>query len=104
MKYGNFNRNMDGYTVTQILETYHRTSSGKVWKSKPETVKTEVIDSRQYNNYIQSIDFFRNFPNGASCRAEHGYTYAGYIPIRVTTVSPYQETKIVARFLVDMKR
>ena len=87
----------DNFVIPFTKETYNRTASGRSWKKAPEAVERETISTEFYNNYVSSIPFFAAFP-GASCRAAWGYTYAGYIPVRVTSISPDQSTKIVARF------
>ena len=102
--YSNFAISGSSIKITQILEHYSRTASGKSWKKNPDSIEKKEIPAQHYNNYVQSIGFFNNFGYGASCRAEHGYTYAGYIPVRVTTVSPGQDQKIVARFVFDLIR
>jgi len=94
----------DSIIITCTLEHYSRTASGKSWKKVPDSSETEVIPDKHYNNYISSIGFFNTFGNGASCRAEEGYTFAGYIPIRVTTISPGRDKKIVAKFRFDLRR
>ncbi len=98
--YNNFGARFNGYNCKILKETqvYTRTASGKSWKSRPETVESETVDREHYINYVESIPFFNNWGNGASCRAVWNYTAAGYIPVKVTTVSPYQEEKHVTRF------
>ena len=91
----------EGYKITMIKEVYHRTSSGRSWKAKPDSSETELIDARRYNLYIDSCKYFNSHIDGQSCRKEYGYSFAGYIPLRVTTVGPFRETKIVARFIID---
>lgn len=90
--------NYFGYRITMRKETYTRTKSGKSWKTKPDTIETETVSKEFYDNYIGSCTFFNNFGYGASCRKYYGYSYIGYIPINVVTVSPYREKKIVAWF------
>ena len=91
--YSKFSISGEGYIITKKEATYTRTASGKGWKSKPDSIETKIVDGRHYSNYIQSIPFFNNWGDGASCRAEHEYTFAGYLPVHVVTVSPYQEIK-----------
>ena len=93
--------NAAGMIITRTIETYHLTDSGKSWKKIPDNVNTETIDERQYRNYVDSVSFFNGF-GGGTCRAERGYTFAGYIPVRVTTISPDRRTKLVARFKFDL--
>ena len=97
-KYNKFQFTDDSYIITKTVSKYKRTASGKCWKSKPEYVEEEIVSAEHYTNYIQSIPFFNDYGNGAYCRAEHNYTYAGYIPTKITSVSPFQEVKLVAEF------
>ena len=89
----------DVATVTK--EYYTRTKSGKSWCSKPYKTETESISGQYYENYIRSIPHFNRkiwWNEHNSCRAEWNYTWAGYIPTRVTTISPSGDEKIVAKF------
>lgn len=90
--------NLNSVNIEMKKETFIKTTSGRSWKSKPETTETETITADFYKNYIESVPFFNNFGYGASCRAYKGYCVAGYIPLKVVTVSPNQEKKIVATF------
>ena len=93
----------EGYKITQIIEHYGRTASGNSWQAKPYQVDEKQITAREYNNYVDSCSWFNSFPGG-SCRAYSGYTYAGYLPIRIVTVAPGRKTKLVARFIIDLDR
>ena len=84
--------------ITMTKKEYSRTGSGKSWKKAADVVTTEKIDGRFYNNYICSISFFNNFGGHSSSRAFYGYTYAGYIPVKVSTVSYDGTKKITAEF------
>ena len=84
-------------TITHEHAVYYRTASGKGWQSKPAETGFEVITCESYNNYVRSIPFMNNF-DGASCRAEWGYTYAGYIPVKITLVNPSGTEKHVERY------
>lgn len=95
--------NAAGMTITKTVETYHLTASGKSWKKNPDNVNTETVNEQHYRNYVDSVSFFNGF-GGGTCRAERGYTYAGYIPVRITTISPDRQTKLVARFKFDLIR
>lgn len=89
--------------IKRRMEIYLKTKSGKNWKNKPEMVKEEIITEKFYNNFIDSIPFFNRFGEGASCRGYKGYTYIGYKPIKVITVSPGKEKKIVDTFTFEIK-
>lgn len=84
--------------ITMTKKEYSRTGSGKSWKNSPDTVVTEKIDGRFYNNYISAIAFFNNFGGHSCSRAFYGYTYAGYIPVKISTVSYDGTKKIIAEF------
>lgn len=94
----------NGYIITMKKEVYSRTTTKKSWRKKPDTVTTEIITSEYYNNYINSCKFFNNFSYGAYCKKYYGYTYAGYIPVSVVTVSPGKEVKIIAKFAFEIVR
>ena len=96
--YGYYENNLNTVNITMKKETYKKTDSGKSWKSRPETIETETITADFYKNYVDSTPFFNSFGYGASCRAYKGYCMAGYIPVKVITISPFQEKKIVATF------
>lgn len=98
MSYREFNYTNDRYMIFRTIETYSRTASGKNWKSKPDETKNEIIPPEYYTNYITAIPFFNNWGDGAYCRAKHSYNAPGYLPTTIITVSPFQETKKVARF------
>lgn len=93
-----------GYKIKMTKFVYFRTESGKSWKSKPETVETATITNDFYNNYVNSIPFFNRFGYGSYCRASYGYTYAGYIPVSITTVSPGRTEKHIVKFSFDFER
>lgn len=85
-------------TIEKTTKTFSRTESGKSWKAKPDTIEKETVSAQFYTNYVDSVSFFNNYGYGASCRAYKGYCKAGFIPVKVTTVSPFRETKIVTTF------
>lgn len=102
--YDHFAINADGMKIIKKEATYTRTASGKSWKKKPESVEEKTVDARFYNNYVQSIPFFNNWGDGAYCRANWGYTYVGYIPVHVVTVSPYRDVKKDVWFTFKLER
>ena len=88
----------------RVKEYYTRTESGKSWCSKPYKTETESISGQFYENYIRSIPWFNTrtfYGDRSSCRAEWNYTWAGYIPTRVTTVSPSGNEKFIDRFIFN---
>ena len=48
------------------------------------------IDDSFYNNIISSAPWF-NAWSGGSCRCYCRYTFVGYVPYKVLTVSPFEE-------------
>lgn len=96
--YRKFSYTNENYLIFRTIETFNRTDSGKSWKSKPDTVENEIVSPEYYTNYITSIPFFNNWGDGASCRAAFSYNAPGYLPTTVTTISPYKQTKKIARF------
>lgn len=96
--YRNFEYTNENYLIFRTIETFSRTASGKSWESKPDSIENEIVKPEYYTNYITAIPFFNNFGEGASCRAAFSYNAPGYLPTTVTTISPFKETKKVARF------
>lgn len=84
-------------------EIFKLTGSGKNWKSKPEETEESIVSEEFYNNFVESIRFFNRFGYGAYCRAYKGYTYIGYKPIKVITVSPGRDTKLIDTFSFEIK-
>lgn len=89
-------------TITMTRKTFTRTESGKSWKSKPESVKTATITETEYNNRAgrETIKFWNGFLGG-TCRAEYGYSYIGYTPLRITLVNPSRAEKIVETYRIE---
>lgn len=96
--YRKFEYTDENYLIFRTIETYSRTDSGKSWKSKPDDVENEIVPPTYYTNYITAIPFFNNFGDGASCRAAWSYNLPGYLPTRITSVLPFQQTKKIACF------
>ena len=96
--YRKFNFTDNSAVITFKKSEYSRTNSGKSWKSAADQVISEVVTPEFYTNYIQAIPFFNNYGGRASCRASWNYTFAGYIPTVVNTVSYDGNKKIVAEF------
>lgn len=101
MDYKAFHFDRSDVIVTKKVEKFTRTASGKSFRSKPLEVTEELITPKQYENYVTAIPFFNSYGYGASCRAVLGYTKCGYIPTRITSVSPGREVKLVATFRFD---
>lgn len=97
-KYLDFEYTNENYLIFRTIETYSRTASGKSWKNKPDSIENEIVPPQYYTNYITSIPFFNGFGDGASCRAAWSYNAPGYLPTRITAVSPFGITKKIAVF------
>lgn len=95
MNYRNFIFSDNGYIITHTRKTYHRTTSGKCWKSTPSKEYSEIIKPEYYTNYVTSIPFFNNL---GTCRAQHSYTIVGYLPTVITSISPDHNIKHVDSF------
>lgn len=103
MNYRNFSFTDNSFVITFTKKVFSRTLSGKSWKKNPDTVEFDYFTAKQYQNYVQSIPFFNNFGGSASCRGYWSYTYAGYIPTMITTISPDGKMKITAYFTFTNK-
>lgn len=68
--------------------------SGNKWI---ETERTErFVESEVYYNVISAVPFFRNL--GGYERVSMSYTYAGYIPVEVVSISPDRTKKALRTF------
>ena len=90
--------NLKTSCIIERKQEFSRTASGKSWKSKPDSEKTTKIPAEWYHNVFDGIPFFRGL--GGSERVEYNYTYAGYLPTQLTSISPDQERKIVRRYWI----
>ena len=103
--YYGVSENMEGafksYKIELIEARFSKTESGKSWKANADKEKTKIISFKEYFNYISSVDFFKNL--GGSERVEKGYTIAGYIPTRLTSINPSKSIKIVRHFKITSK-
>lgn len=93
--YRNFSFTSTAFIITHTRKTFARTASGKSWKSKPEKEYSETVKPEYYTNYVTSIPFFNNL---GTCRAQHRYTAAGYLPVVITSVSPDRTIKHIDSF------
>ena len=88
----------DGYKIQLIEKRFSKTPSGKSWKANADKEKTTIISFKEYFNYISSVDFFKNL--GGTERVEKGYTIAGYIPTKLTSINPSKDVKIIRQFKI----
>ena len=94
-------RNLESYKIIMIEETYNKTASGKSWSKKGVTITEGEITSKQYANILNATSFFRSL--GSSERIEKGYTIAGFIPTRLSSINPSKDIKIIRRFKIESK-
>lgn len=83
---------------TVIISEYSRTDSGKSWKSKPDEVVTESVTM---DNVIKAtaddtLSFFRRL--GGYEGLEKSYTSRGYLPWKLTSISPDRSIKRVREY------
>ena len=58
--------------------------------------RQENITKENYLNIINSCKFFRDL--GGIERLTKGYTYVGYVPVKLNSISPDKKEKIVREF------
>ena len=86
----------DGITITMRKDWFRRTAGGN-WQRKPWKTTTEEITAEQYINTITHP--------WRGDRTERGYTYAGYIPVKITNVEPaFRNDKFTATFCFTLTR
>lgn len=83
-------------TIEHVKKVYYTNENGN-FKRKPGKEYAENVTSEFYENFIRSITFFNGFMGG-TCHAENAYTAAGYIPVKVVTISPDKSEKHVDTF------
>ena len=86
-----------GFIITHECARFTLTASGKSYKSKPDNIERETVDNNFYNNFISWNKFFNS-------RVTRAYTYAGYIPVKITTVNPWTREKRIDVFTFDLAR
>lgn len=84
--------------IIEKKEMFMRTTTGKSWKSKPDTTKRETITEEYYKNCVDSIQFFNRFGYGASCRGYKKPTAAGYRVYKIVTIAPGRGKKEVRTY------
>ena len=86
------------YKIELTEIRYSKTDSGKSWRTKADSEEVRVITFNEYFNFLSSVDFFKGL--GGSERVEKGYCIAGYIPTKLTSISPTKDAKIVRKFKI----
>ena len=67
---------------------------GRYWRETG--TGTEKITGEYYCNALDAVPFFRNL--GGSETVKMGYTFRGYIPVKISSISPDGTQKIVRRY------
>ena len=83
------------YDIKLTTKTWYL-EDRKSFSKKPQMIESEDITARQYACYISSVGFFRD-------RIGKGYTYVGFIPVRLTCYSPDKTIKIERTFHIALK-
>lgn len=99
--YENDSMAYESYTITMIEKRYEKTTSGKSWRKNAIEEIEKEIKFDEYFNYLSSVEFFKNL--GGYERIEKGYTIAGYIPTKLTSISPNKDIKIIRQFKIQSK-
>lgn len=89
-------RDFDGIRITQTRTMYSKTASGKSWKKSPDYVETKEVSA---NNYINCTQY-----RWRGDRTEKGYTYVGYIPVKVSSTSPDGKQRCTWSYSFDLVR
>lgn len=92
-------RLLEGYKITLTTEEYIKKEGNKTFSKKPNSVITKEITLSEYDNIFSSIDFFKTL--GGTERVTKTYTCAGYIPTRLTSVSPNRTKKVIRIFSIE---
>lgn len=79
---------------TMIKTKYTRTSPSGEWKECEKS--EEPFSARNYVNCVDGIPFFRNL--GGYEHVDCGYTYTGYLPLEIVSISPDKLTRTVRKF------
>ena len=83
-------------TVGKVTTTRY-VKHGSRWKE--ESTDVEDITGRYYCNCVDAVPFFRNI--GGYERVEMRYTFMGYIPVEITSISPDKNNKTVRKFDIE---
>ena len=78
--------------IKMVEKRYYKTGSKWVLSESKE----ENISKENYLNIINSCKFFRDL--GGNERLTKGYTYVGYVPVKLNSISPDKKEKVVRSF------
>ena len=81
--------------IKMVEKRYYKV--GSQWKLS--ATEESNISKENYLNIVNSCKFFRNL--GGYERLTKNYTYAGYIPTSLNSISPDRKEKIVRTFTFD---
>lgn len=84
-------------TITMHQQTFSKNPNTKTTYNLEEET-TETITRKQYNNICNedTLKWFRRL--GGSETAQRGYTCRGYLITKLTSKSPYGDTKVIRKF------
>ena len=90
-------------TESEIIGTVTHRKYNKVgnkWVEAEESFKItdEPITRYNYCNGVDAIPFFRGC--GGKEIVQMGYTTKGYIPVKITSISPWGDTKTVREYKI----
>ena len=83
---------MEEKNIKMVEKRYYK--DGNKWKLIESEEKN--ITKEYYLNIINSVKFFRGL--GGYERLTSNYTYAGYIPVQLNSISPDKQEKIIRSF------
>ena len=83
---------MEEKNIKMVEKRYYK--AGKSWRLSES--KEENINREYYLNIINSCKFFRGL--GGFERLTNGYSYSGYIPVELNSISPDKQEKIIRSF------
>ena len=83
----------ESFKIGSVKETIY-TKSGRGWKKVTEYTKD--VTPAYYFNTVDAVPFFRNL--GGRETVEVGYCVRGYVPLKVSSISPDRDKKIVREF------
>ena len=86
---------MEEKNIKMVEKRYYK--AGKSWKISEVVEKN--ITKEYYLNIINRVKFFRNL--GGFERLTSGYTYSGYVPVELNSISPDKKEKIVRSFSIE---
>ena len=80
-----------------VLQKIDYEKRGGKWK---ETAReSETLTAAIYANCVDAIPFFRGL--GGYERVDVGYTYVGYLPFQIDSISPDRTRKTTRKFIFD---